>query len=187
MTSENSNISCDVCMDLIPLVKDHVASDDSVKLVYDHIQVCEDCKRIFHEDQTDETVNYQLVDQKIIFKVKRSLFLMGMALLVCGTILGVFLSNTQGMFYNFILMPVIGCLSYLILKKKWIYGPFGVFLASYSWILLQMIFEGNILEEGGLLILSAPLILTGIYTILTLIGAVIGALLKFALRKEEKL
>ena len=37
-------ISCQVCLDLIPLVKDNVASEDSKKLVLEHIRQCEACK-----------------------------------------------------------------------------------------------------------------------------------------------
>ena len=37
MNKEKSNISCDVCLDLIPLVRDKVASEDSNRLVYEHI------------------------------------------------------------------------------------------------------------------------------------------------------
>ena len=32
------NISCDIILDLIPLVKDGVASEDSVKIVHEHIK-----------------------------------------------------------------------------------------------------------------------------------------------------
>ena len=37
-------ISCDICMDLIPLVKDGIASEDSCDAVKKHISKCEKCK-----------------------------------------------------------------------------------------------------------------------------------------------
>ena len=40
-------ISCDVILDLIPLVKDGVASDDSSTIVKEHIKNCESCRAEF--------------------------------------------------------------------------------------------------------------------------------------------
>ena len=42
-------ISCDICMDLIPLVKDGIASEDSCDAVKKHISKCEKCKVEFDE------------------------------------------------------------------------------------------------------------------------------------------
>ena len=41
-----NEITCDVCMDLIPLVQDGVASQDSVLAVENHIKNCF-CKHIY--------------------------------------------------------------------------------------------------------------------------------------------
>ena len=38
-----NEISCDVCMDLIPLVQDGIASEDSREAVEKHIKNCESC------------------------------------------------------------------------------------------------------------------------------------------------
>lgn len=45
-----TKISCEVCLDLIPLVKDNVASEDSMNLVQEHIQECESCKNEFNSE-----------------------------------------------------------------------------------------------------------------------------------------
>lgn len=42
-------ISCDMCMDLMPLVRDGVASPDSVAAVEGHIAGCERCREIYEE------------------------------------------------------------------------------------------------------------------------------------------
>ena len=41
------NISCEICLDLMPLVKDEVASDDSKKAVYEHFENCSSCQEIY--------------------------------------------------------------------------------------------------------------------------------------------
>lgn len=37
-------ITCEICMDLIPLVQDGVAAGDSVSAVEQHIQSCPQCR-----------------------------------------------------------------------------------------------------------------------------------------------
>ncbi|EJX02388.1 hypothetical protein EVA_09508, partial [gut metagenome] len=39
-----NEISCDICIDLIPLVEDGVASEDSRKAVEAHVANCESCR-----------------------------------------------------------------------------------------------------------------------------------------------
>ena len=40
-------ITCDMCMDLMPLVQDGVASEDSIAAVEQHIKTCSECKSVF--------------------------------------------------------------------------------------------------------------------------------------------
>ena len=40
-------ITCDVCMDLMPLVQDNVASEDSITLVKQHLETCPECRAMF--------------------------------------------------------------------------------------------------------------------------------------------
>jgi len=47
-------ISCDMCMDLMPLVRDGVASPDSVAAVERHIAGCDRCRVLFHDDPLPE-------------------------------------------------------------------------------------------------------------------------------------
>ena len=42
-----NKISCDMCMDLMPLVQDGVASADSIAAVEQHIENCPACKALF--------------------------------------------------------------------------------------------------------------------------------------------
>jgi len=48
-------ISCDMCMDLIPLVKDGVASPDSVAAVEGHIAGCEECREYYEGEEIPQT------------------------------------------------------------------------------------------------------------------------------------
>ena len=50
-------ISCDICMDLIPLVKDGIASEDSCDAVKKHISKCEKCKVEFDVIEEKNKIN----------------------------------------------------------------------------------------------------------------------------------
>ncbi len=175
------NISCDVCLDLIPLVRDKVASEDSNGLVYEHIDKCDSCKAEFaYTDNNQDIID----DKKIIHSIRKSLFLTALIFIACGALLGVYLSNSMNMFYNFLIMPIVGGSGYLILKKKWVWTPLWIFILSYVWLFIQNAFEGMLSSGFTVETLYIPLFYSGIYAGLTILGVVIVALLKYAFRKE---
>lgn len=180
----NTNISCDVCLDLFPLVKDGVASEDSIAIVNEHIDCCKGCKDIFNRENINKDI--QINDKKVIGSIKKKLYLTGILLILIGGLFGIGLSNSMGMFYNFTIMPIIGVCSYFLLKNKWFYAPTGVFVLAYFWLLIVYFIEG-ILEHSTIIqFFTAPLVLSSIYTILTIVGVIIGGLLKFAFKKEKR-
>jgi hypothetical protein len=173
------NVTCDVVLDLIPLVKDNAASEDSKALILEHISTCEDCRREF--ESYSLPVPDKLDDKKIIASIKKSLFFIGLAILLVGSITGVAVSNSMGMFYNFVIMPFIGALSYAVLKRKWYFAPAGVLILTYLWLFISGIIKDGFSTEA----LSYPLFLSIIYTFLVLLGVLIYKLLNFAFRKGE--
>lgn len=183
MNSENYNISCDVYLDLIPLVRDGVASEDSNKLVYEHIANCEGCR--LELENTGIITAGMIEDKKIIKSIKKSLFLSGFVLLICGAFIGIGISNSFRMFYNFLIMPLVGGVGYLTLRKKWYLTPIGIFLLSYIWLFIQSIYDGAWSSGFNMEILWMPVFLSIIYTILTVLGTAVAFLIKFALGKDE--
>ena len=126
-------ISCNVIFDLIPLVKDGVASDDSVIIVNEHIKGCESCRAEFKTFDTVKIEQPPIKDEKIIFAIKRSVFITQLIILLAGAILGIALSNSMGMFYNFLIMPIIGGVSYVAFKRRWYLAPLAIFTFTYLW------------------------------------------------------
>ncbi|MGI5852404.1 MAG: zf-HC2 domain-containing protein, partial [Caldicoprobacterales bacterium] len=63
--------SCQVCRDLIPLVKDNVASEESRKLVLEHIRQCGACK---DEYENGYGTLPEMDDERVLQKIKRRLF-----------------------------------------------------------------------------------------------------------------
>lgn len=86
------NISCDVISDLIPLVKDNVASEDSIKLVTDHLKSCERCKLEFGSTLP---IQDEFDDRRVISSIKKKLFLAMSALLLIGAFIGMALNKNS--------------------------------------------------------------------------------------------
>jgi hypothetical protein len=182
VNNKSTNISCDVCLDLIPLVIDKVASDDSCTLVYEHIKTCESCRAAF--ENTDTHFDTTVDDKKIINAIKKSFYFTGFIFIVFGALIGIYLSNSSGVFYNFLIMPIVGACAYLTLNEKSYFIPLAVFVLSYMWQLIQNIYDGALASGFKLELFYTPLFFSIIYVCLTILGIVIVALLKFAFRKE---
>ena len=60
-----NEISCEICMDLMPLVADGVASGDSRKAVQQHIKTCDFCRAFFEGEKTPETGGEQALSKAI--------------------------------------------------------------------------------------------------------------------------
>ncbi len=174
-----SKISCEVCCDLMPLVKDEVASNDSIKLVNEHIKSCKSCKELYGSE-----MKFDDSDEKTILKVKKYITHICILLITFGILFGISLSANQFMFYNILIMPLIGAVSFFTLKKKSIYVCIGVFISVY----LRWFYDsfGYALDGEITHALVAPLWWSVIHLGLTAFGVLIGMLLHFGFKKEEK-
>ena len=93
---------CEVIRDLLPLVQDGVASEESCRVVQEHLRQCEHCRQAQPpiSEQPEESL-----DRKILRSVRKTSFGLGFALLLAGTVLGSLLTGTSiGVFYNFLIM-----------------------------------------------------------------------------------
>ncbi len=176
------NVPCNVISDLIPLVKDGVASEESAALVHDHIKICEQCLTEYELFQTMPLEQPSLNDVKIIRAIKRSMVTTQLSILIVGAILGIALTNSMGMFYNFMIMPLVGALSLVSLKKKAYVTPLAIFAVTYVWQTIVLMTES---DEWSWMIFVGGTIYSAIYTGLVCFGMLIAWLLIFAIKKEE--
>lgn len=177
-----NKISCDTCLDLIPLVKDGVASEDSKKLLEDHMETCETCKEIYESFNQQEIA----MDEKdVLGKIKKQILMVSIGVIVIASMVGLALSETMGMFYNILIMPAVGLISYLALEEKSYSVPGVLFIFSYIWIFIKYIGEG-MLGEGLIAgVFITPIYWSVIYSLLCGLGVIIGFLLKYAFGKEK--
>lgn len=178
-----NKISCDICMDLIPLVKDKVASEDSQNAVINHIDKCSKCRSLFNETNTD---NHNIDDKKIISKIKKQLILISIILVILGSFIGIAITESENMFYNILIMPTIGVLSYFAIRKKSYITLVTMFVFTYIYNLIKYLI-GGIFDKSQLLsCITAPMLWSIIYSGLCAIGILIGFLLYIAFKKENK-
>lgn len=96
-------ITCEICMDLIPLVQDGVATADSISAVEHHIQICPQCRAIW-EGQIPRPADSGQILEKVRHRAR---VFMGMVLMF-GVFFGLSLTASSGLFLNSLIMPVIG-------------------------------------------------------------------------------
>lgn len=179
-----NKISCDTCMDLIPLVKDDIASGDSGLLVEEHIKTCETCRLIYIGEEQLES---QIDDKIIVSKIKKQLSYYLIVLILLGSVLGMMLTNSMNMFYNALIMPAIGGFGYLLLKKKIALLPPCLFIFSTIWHLAQLYLMEGIPKGSNIFnLLLMSVFYSAIYTFFSIIGIVIAWLLQYAFRRGTK-
>ena len=171
-----NNITCDICKDLIPLVKDGIASEDSTNAVMQHIKTCKECRAVYGGElpPTVDTV-------KVFGKFKRQMRLFFAMLMMFGIFFGLSLTAGSDMFYNALIMPVIGVLGYIIFRWR----------ALYTIPILLLITHGltnavGTIRDAEHLDFYSLLMWTFLYSIFALLGVIIAGLIHFAFRKEDK-
>ena len=170
-----SKINCEICMDLIPLVQDGVASQDSCQAVQEHLEECESCRRIYHGEEIPPADSNKIY-QKLRHKMQLLTSIMMMAMFF-----GLGLTAQEGMFYNILIMPIIGVLGYLIWQWKAAYNvPLLLVITHLVTHFFGMFWKT---EQFGI---PDLLIWTGLYAVFAVIGVCIAGLLHFVFRKEER-
>ena len=168
-----NKITCDMCIDLMPLVQDGVASEDSRNAVLRHLQECPNCRSLYEGEIPSPSKSYELLG-----KVQRRAQLFSAMVMMFGIFYGLMLTAGNGIFMNVIIMPVIGGISYYLFRWKAILIVPPLLLATH--------FLTNALGlEGQRLMPVEVLMWTAIYCGVALVGFVIAALLHFAFKKED--
>ena len=165
--------SCDMCIDLMPLVQDGVASDDSRNAVLEHLQGCPDCRALY-EGVIPKPSN----TKELLNKVQRRAQTFLTMVMMFGIFYGLMLTAGNGIFMNVIIMPIIGGIGYYLFRWK------ALFIIPP--LLLVTHFITNALGLGGEGLMPVEVVLwTEIYCGVALVGFVIAALLHFAFKKED--
>lgn len=169
-----NEMTCDICMDLIPLVQDGIASEDSRKAVEEHVKHCADCAA-YYSGEMLPSVDAKKIWEKIMRKVRISF----VAILMFGIFFGLSLTADAEMFYNSLLMPVIGAVGYVIFRWHALYVvPLLMLVTNCLSLVLSMLRGVEHLD------FASGVMWVAIYSIFVAVGVVIAGLLHFAFRRE---
>lgn len=175
------NLSCDVYQDLIPLVNDGVASDDTCQLVEEHVKTCEAC-RAYQQNGLSPVISYE-DDMKTIRKVKRSFLMYAIGFALAGSI-GTFLLSSS--VYLLWWMPAIGMGTYFIFGKKNMVVAWAAILVFLALGRLGTAFLNGWLNANSIISYLYEAATNGVTLVIMLaLGSFIGALLKFAFGKKK--
>ena len=181
-----TKITCDICMDLMPLVRDGVASEGSENAVMKHISDCEDCKKIYDEmyinnksiiedDDIPKSINIDKAAKKVEKKINKYL---GM-IIMFGIFFGLSLTASEEMFLNSFIMPIIGAFGYYLFRWKAAYTVLCIIVIS------NFIINGMGFLRGVEHLDIMSMVMWGsVYSLFAIIGTIIAGLLHFGLRKE---
>lgn len=156
-------ISCEIIQDLIPLVNDGVASQESEQFVIQHCKECQECQSML--DRVPKMDEVKINKQ---WKKRIRLSMLGFVLLL--SLMACTFSATMHQFQNFILIPIIGALGYHLLRKKVYY--------IYLFIIISHLIIHYIVQSLG----TGIVFYTIIYWILLSIGIIIYQCFEYAFR-----
>ena len=170
-----NQITCDMCMDLMPLVHDGVASADSAAAVEAHIAGCAACRALY-EGQLPQLAQ----SDKLMDELRKKLRFFLTMVLAFGVLYGVSLTAGEGLFLNVVVMPIIGAVGYYLLRGKAIYQvPLLILVTHFVTNTFGLIRGVEHLDSLTMLMWCA------LYSLFALMGVVIAGLLHFALGKGE--
>jgi len=168
-----NKITCDMCIDLMPLVQDGVASEDSRNAVLQHLQECPDCSALYEGEIPTPSKSNELLR-----KVQRRVRVFSAMIMMFGIFYGLMLTAGNGIFMNVIIMPIIGGIGYYLFRWKALYIVPALLFVTHTFTNFMGL-GGQILEPAGLFIWTV------IYCGAALIGFVIAALLHYVFKKED--
>lgn len=178
---KKGEFTCDICRDLIPLVKDGVASADSENAVKIHLKNCPKCSAVFDGKPLPEPPEIpEKLPKKALLRVKQWLALIYSAVLLFGLYFALTLTGSRDMNISLLIMPFAGVFGYLAFRWKAVY-----ILPAVMVVLQTLMSETGNLKGGGYLAIDKVLKVVLAYYLLALAGMVITVLLKFAFGKTK--
>ena len=181
-----TEISCEVCMDLIPLVQDGAASPDSCRLVEEHTAVCPRCLGLLKE-----VPPVPASPPPVLKQVRRRLRAQLLTALFLGLFFGIdyirllFLEGElqlSGGLLIIFLLPLVGAAAYVAFRWKALWQTPLMLLTVHAlaiFVLLMRLQDGLAVNWFSFLLTAATAIL------LAEAGVIIVGLFHFGFKKEN--
>lgn len=170
-------LDCDVYMDLMPLVRDGAASEASRQALQSHLAGCERCRALYAALPAAPAAPDAGAAQTLARLRRRALGALG-ALTLLGAVLGVLLTDGSGLFYNVLLLPLVGAAAYFVLRRRaWLLAPAGMFVLTYVCLAVRYAVIDGV---SPAYVLTGPAVWGFWYALFCLGGVGLGRLLHYA-------
>ncbi len=182
------NNECKIVSDLLPLYMEDMVCEETAEFVKNHLSVCEKCKSDFEDIKNGEAINGIFYEdttkqaeeikpfKKIMKKMNMQMHSISYLLIVFFIFFGFLSMDSANVFYNSLIMPVVGVFGYIIFRFKAFY--------KLPILLLVINFFACIFKFADVEFIDI-FFWTAIFTAFVFVGIIIAFLLHFALRKEK--
>ena len=177
---------CKIVSDLLPLYSENLVCEETEEFVKNHLSECDACKKEFESlqngDDLKEAFNEETTKpvedikpfKKIMKKMNLQVHSISYLLIIFFIFFG-FLSMNS-VFYNSLIMPIVGAFGYIIFRFRAFYKlPILLLVINF----LACIFKFAEVELYDIFFWTA------IFTAFVFVGIIIAYLIHFALRKEK--
>ncbi|MDO5541105.1 MAG: zf-HC2 domain-containing protein [Eubacteriales bacterium] len=185
---DSIRITCGICEDLIPLVEDGIAAEESKKAVLSHIAGCAKCRNKYSNleekeiTKRDSFLCNEKDDRRILMDIREKIsiwLLTGICVSLMAGVL-IVITSSSSPWLMVLVFPFVSGFVYLIGGRTWRYVPL---IAAVLWIIIALLMGiGNTCSWKTAIwdsVISAVFPLVFSY-----IGALAAVLLKYAFKGE---
>ena len=179
---------CKIVSDLLPLYLENLVCEETENFIKNHLSECEACKKEFEalqngddlkeafKEETTKTVENIKPFKKIMKKMNMQVHSISYLLIIFFIFFGFLSMDSGDVFYNSLIMPIVGVFGYIIFRFRAFYKlPILLLVINLLACLL------NLADVE----LYDIFFWTVIFTVFVFAGIIIAFLIHFALRKEK--
>lgn len=195
---EMKEIKCEVIQDLITLYIDKLTSEESNKLIENHITTCTQCNEFLDNINDNEIIDKndiensmpnkdEEIDLQLIKRIQKSKINFSVILIILTCAISTGLSDGPYLFTGIIILPTLGAISYLKLRNTWI-APLTIYISNIvlmlvrdnKYFLMDLSTSESMLEGIRVIIqyILSTLTFNGIFAAFVFIGVIIGFLIQ---------
>lgn len=179
---------CKIVSDLLPLYLENMVCEETEYFVKNHLSECESCKKEFEalqngddlkeafKEETSKPVEDIKPFKKIMKKMNLQVHSISYLLIIFFIFFGFLSMDSGDVFYNSLIMPIVGAFGYIVFRFKAFYKlPILLLVINF----LAYFFKLADVEFIDIFFWTA------IFTAFVFAGIIIAYLIHFALRKEK--
>ena len=182
------NNKCKIISDLLPLYAEDMVCEETAEFIKNHLSECEDCKNDFEAFKNGDDLKEIFKEEpkkpaedikpfkKIMKKMNMQVHSISYLLIIFFIFFGFLSMDSGDVFYNSLIMPIVGVFGYIIFRFRAFYKLPILLLVINIFACLFNLADVEFIDI---------FFWTAIFTAFVFAGILIAFLIHFALRKEK--